>query len=208
MIISEAAKELRALIKKSKVPVTTTLMAMGAVDETDPLSLGMLGMHGTATANYAVQECDCLIAVGARFDDRVTGKVETFAPNAKIIHIDIDPASISKTIEVDVPVVGDAKDILAKLLPAMKPVKRDGWLQQIAEWKRKYPLCYEKGGRIKPQNVIETLGRLTEHDAIITTGVGQHQMWTAQHYKFRRPRRHVSSSGLGTMGFGLPSALG
>jgi len=208
VINSGATKELRALVKKGRIPVTTTLMAMGAVDESDPLALQMLGMHGSATANYAVQECDCLIAVGARFDDRVTGKIETFAPNAKIIHIDIDPASISKNVVVDVPVVGDAKDILQKLLPLIKRVPRPAWLKQIAEWKKKYPFRYAKSGRIKPQQVVETLGELTDHDAIITTGVGQHQMWTAQFYGWRRPRQFITSGGLGTMGYGLPAAIG
>ncbi|OPX23912.1 MAG: acetolactate synthase, large subunit, biosynthetic type, partial [Planctomycetales bacterium 4484_123] len=208
VIISGATKELRALLKKGRIPVTTTLMAMGAVDESDPLALQMLGMHGSATANYAVQECDCLIAVGARFDDRVTGKIETFAPNAKIVHIDIDPASISKNVVVDVPVVGDAKDILQKLLPLIKRVPRAAWLKRIAEWKKKYPFRYARGGRIKPQQVVETLGELTDHDAIITTGVGQHQMWTAQFYGWRRPRQFITSGGLGTMGYGLPAAIG
>ncbi|MHC4715847.1 MAG: biosynthetic-type acetolactate synthase large subunit [Planctomycetota bacterium] len=208
VIIAEATDELRALIKKGRFPVTTTLMAMGAVDESDPLALQMLGMHGSATANYAVQECDCLIAIGARFDDRVTGKIETFAPQAKIIHIDIDPASISKTVVVDVPVVGDAKDILTKMLPLIKPVRRPGWLKQIAHWKEQFPFSYSRGERIKPQHVVESLGRLTGHDAIIATGVGQHQMWTAQYYGWRRPRQLITSGGLGTMGFGLPAAIG
>jgi len=208
VIISGATEELRALVDKGKFPVTTTLMAMGAVDESDPLALQMLGMHGSATANYAVQECDCLVAIGARFDDRVTGKIETFAPQAKIIHIDIDPASISKTVVVDVPVVGDAKDILTRLLPLIKPIRRPGWLKQIAGWKRQFPLTYAKGERIKPQYVVEALGRMTGHDAIIATGVGQHQMWAAQYYGWRRPRQFITSGGLGTMGFGLPAAIG
>ncbi|KPK86818.1 MAG: acetolactate synthase catalytic subunit [Phycisphaerae bacterium SM23_33] len=208
VIISGASQELRALVQKGKIPVTTTLLALGAVDESDALSLRMLGMHGSATANYAVQECDCLIAVGARFDDRITGRIETFAPHAKIIHVDIDPASISKSVAADVPVVGDARDILQKMLPLIKPVRRTAWLNRIAEWKKQYPFSYVRGGRIKPQAVIETLGRLTRHEAIIATGVGQHQMWTAQFYGFRRPRRLITSGGLGTMGFGLPAAIG
>ncbi|HUU22898.1 MAG TPA: biosynthetic-type acetolactate synthase large subunit [Phycisphaerae bacterium] len=208
VIIAEASEDLRALVDKGKFPVTTTLMAMGAIDETDPLALQMLGMHGSAAANYAVQECDCLVAVGARFDDRVTGRIETFAPQAKIIHIDIDPASISKTVVVDVPVVGDAKDILRRLLPLIKPVRRPGWLKQIAGWKRQFPFSYALGERIKPQAVVEAIGRLTAHDAIVTTGVGQHQMWTAQYYGWRRPRQLITSGGLGTMGFGLPAAIG
>ncbi|HET6426966.1 MAG TPA: biosynthetic-type acetolactate synthase large subunit [Phycisphaerae bacterium] len=208
VIIAEASEDLRALVDKGKFPVTTTLMAMGAIDETDPLALQMLGMHGSAAANYAVQECDCLVAVGARFDDRVTGRIETFAPQAKIIHIDIDPASISKTVVVDVPVVGDARDILRRLLPLINPVRRPGWLKQIAGWKRQFPFSYALGERIKPQAVVEAIGRLTAHDAIVTTGVGQHQMWTAQYYGWRRPRQLITSGGLGTMGFGLPAAIG
>ena len=208
VIIAEASEDLRALVDKGKFPVTTTLMAMGAIDETDPLALQMLGMHGSAAANYAVQECDCLVAVGARFDDRVTGRIETFAPQAKIIHIDIDPASISKTVVVDVPVVGDAKDILRRLLPLINPVRRPGWLKQIAGWKKQFPFSYSLGERIKPQAVVESIGRLTAHDAIVTTGVGQHQMWTAQYYGWRRPRQLITSGGLGTMGFGLPAAIG
>jgi len=208
VIIAGAAEDLRALASKGKLPVTTTLTAMGAFDETDPLALQMLGMHGSAAANYAVQESDCLVAVGARFDDRVTGKIETFAPKAKIIHIDIDPASISKNVEVDIPVVGDAKDILAKMLRYIEPRDRAPWLAQVAEWKQKFPLTYATGGRIKPQQVIDAVGRLTDHDAIVATGVGQHQMWAAQFYGWRRPRQFITSGGLGTMGFGLPAAIG
>ncbi len=208
VIIAGASETLRTLAKKGNIPVTTTLMAMGAMDETDPLALQMLGMHGTAAANYAVQESDCLIAVGARFDDRVTGNVETFAPKAKIIHVDIDPASIGKNVEVDIPVVGDARDILEKMLPLVRPNDRAEWLAQVAEWKKQYPLRYKPGGKIKPQAVIEAIGRLTDHDAIIATGVGQHQMWTAQFYGWRRPRQLITSGGLGTMGYGLPAAIG
>ena len=208
VILAGASDALRAVADKGKLPVTTTLMAMGAVDETSDLALKMLGMHGSAAANYAVQESDCLIAVGARFDDRVTGKVDTFAPNAMIIHIDIDPASISKNVDVDIPVVGDAKDILDKLLPLIESPDRGEWLAQVAEWKQKYPLAYTPGAKIKPQQVIEALGRLTDHDAIVATGVGQHQMWTSQFYGWRHPRRLITSGGLGTMGFGLPAAIG
>jgi acetolactate synthase-1/2/3 large subunit len=208
VIIAGASEVLRAVARKGRIPVTTTLMAMGAVDERDELALQMLGMHGSAAANYAVQESDCLIAVGARFDDRVTGRVDTFAAKAKVIHIDIDPASISKNVRVDVPVVGDAKDILEKLLPMIEPTDRTAWLEQVKGWKAKYPFRYAPGKKIKPQQVIEALGRITDHDAIIATGVGQHQMWTAQFYGWRRPRQFVSSGGLGTMGFGLPAAIG
>jgi len=208
VIIAEASELLTKIARKGGIPVTTTLTAMGAFDETDPLAMQMLGMHGSATANYAVQECDCLIAVGARFDDRVTGTVETFAPDARIVHIDIDPTSISKNVQVDIPVVGDAKDILQKMLPLIQRTTRGPWLERIAAWKKKYPLKYSGGARIKPQHVIDELGRLTKHDAIIATGVGQHQMWTAQFYGWRKPRRLVTSGGLGTMGFGLPAAIG
>ncbi len=208
VIIAGAAEELRAVSAKGKIPVTTTLLGLGAFDESEPLSLRMLGMHGLAGANYAVQECDCLIAVGARFDDRVTGNVATFAPKAKIIHIDIDPSSIAKNVGVDIPVVGDAKDILPRLLEHIECPDRSAWLEQIDAWKQRYPFSYDGTGKIKPQEVVETIGRLTDHDAIISTGVGQHQMWTAQFYHFRRPRQIITSGGLGTMGFGLPAAIG
>ena len=208
VIISGASAELRAIIEKGRIPVTTTLLGLGAVDESCPLALQMLGMHGSAPANYAVQNCDLLVAVGARFDDRVTGDLKTFAPKARIIHIDVDPASISKNVNVDIPVVGDAKDILARMIEFIQPRDRATWLAQIAEWKAKYPLRYDRDGRIKPQEVIETVGRLTDHDAIVATGVGQHQMWAAQFYGWRRPRQIITSGGLGTMGFGCPAAIG
>ncbi len=210
VVLAEASKAMRALAHKGKVPVTTTLLASGTFDETDKLSLKMLGMHGSATANYAVQECDCLIAVGARFDDRVTGKLDTFAPHAKIIHIDIDPSSISKNVQVDIPVVGDCRDILEKMIDFIKTPNRSPWLKKIAKWKKEYPFTYEAtdGGKIKPQEVVEKLGELTDHDAIIATGVGQHQMWAAQFYGWRKPRQIITSGGLGTMGFGVPAAIG
>jgi len=209
VVTAGAAQELRDLAAKGRLPVTTTLLALGTVDEADDLSLKMLGMHGTAYANYAVQECDCLVAIGARFDDRVTGRIDTFAAKAEtIIHIDIDPASISKNVVVDIPVVGDAKFILGRMLEHIQPTDRSAWLGQIAEWKQKYPLHYEHDGLIKPQEVVEALGRITGHDAIIATGVGQHQMWAAQFYGWRRPRQIITSGGLGTMGFGCPAAIG
>jgi len=208
VIIAGASDALRALAAKGQIPATTTLLGLGAVDESDPLALQMLGMHGSATANFAVQDCDCLISIGARFDDRVTGDLTTFAPKAKIIHIDIDPASISKNVVVDIPVVGDAKDILDRMLELIEPRVRKPWLDQIAEWKAKYPLKYERDGKVKPQEVIEMLGKLTDHKAIVATGVGQHQMWAAQFYGWRRPRQIITSGGLGTMGFGCPSAIG
>jgi acetolactate synthase-1/2/3 large subunit len=203
-----ASDEVRALVEKGKIPVTTTLLGLGTVDETSPYALQMLGMHGSAAANYAVQECDCLIAVGARFDDRVTGNLKTFAPHAKIIHIDVDPSSISKNVVVDIPVVGDAKDILARMLPRIQAVDRSEWLAQVKGWKERYPFRYETDGRIKPQEVVDRIGQMTRHEAIIATGVGQHQMWTAQFYGWRRPRQIITSGGLGTMGFGCPAAIG
>ncbi len=209
VIISDASDLVRQLAIKANIPVTTTLMGLGAFDETHPLALKMLGMHGTAYANYAVQESDLLIAVGARFDDRVTGKLDTFAPHAKIIHIDIDPASISKNVKVDIPVVGDARQILSELIPLVEPNPRTDWLEQIELWKKKYPLKYDKqSSTIKPQYVIETLGKLADGKAIVTTGVGQHQMWAAQFFNYTKPRQLITSGGLGTMGFGLPAAIG
>ena len=209
VITSNASEELRQLAQKANVPVTTTLLGLGAYDQSRPESLNMLGMHGTAYANYAVQACDLLVAVGARFEDRVTGKVKTFAPKAKIIHIDIDPASISKNVRVDIPVVGDAKNTLNELAKEVEHRDRTEWVEQIAEWKKKHPLAYDVNAKtIKPQYVIEELCRQTNGDATIVTGVGQHQMWTAQFYRFKRPRQFISSGGLGTMGFGLPAAIG
>jgi acetolactate synthase-1/2/3 large subunit len=168
----------------------------------------MLGMHGTVYANYAVNECDLLIAVGARFDDRITGKVSAFAPNARIIHLDIDPTAISKSIRVDLPVVGDARAILRKLLPKVRTAKHPAWLERIAEWKEKFPLRYGKAG-LKPQYVVEQIWELTkDRDTVITTEVGQNQMWAALFYKYSRPRSFLSSGGLGTMGYGFPAAIG
>jgi len=209
VISANAAEELRQLAEKAHLPVTTTLLGLGSYDQNRPESLDMLGMHGAAYANYAVQECDLLIAVGARFDDRVTGKLKSFAPNAKIIHIDIDPASISKNVHVDIPVVGDAKFILPELVKEVEHRDRKQWFKKIAEWKKKFPFSYDRNAStIKPQYVVEELCRQTKGGAIITTGVGQNQMWAAQFYRFSRPRQLISSGGLGTMGFGLPAAIG
>jgi acetolactate synthase I/II/III large subunit len=209
IIIADAAKELQAVAEKAHVPVTMTLLGLGSIDQRNPESLDMLGMHGSAYANYAVQESDLLIAVGARFDDRVTGKLATFAPNAKIIHVDIDPASISKNVHVDIPVVGDAKHILSELVKEVEPRDRTEWFARIAEWKKKFPFSYDgNADKIKPQYVIEEVCRQTNSDAIVATGVGQHQMWAAQFYKFTKPRQFITSGGLGTMGFGLPAAIG
>jgi acetolactate synthase-1/2/3 large subunit len=209
VISANASRELRALAEKAHLPVTMTLLGLGSYDQRKPESLDMLGMHGAAYANYAVQECDLLIAVGARFDDRVTGKVETFAPHAKIIHIDIDPSSISKNVNVDIPVVGDAKVILGELVKEVEYRERKRWFNKIAEWKEKFPFRYDQNSStIKPQFVVDELCRQTKNDAIVTTGVGQNQMWAAQFYKFIRPRQFISSGGLGTMGYGLPAAIG
>ncbi|UCF15840.1 MAG: biosynthetic-type acetolactate synthase large subunit [Phycisphaerales bacterium] len=209
VIISNATAELRTLAEKAHLPVAMTLLGLGSYDQRKPESLDMLGMHGSAYANYAVQECDLLIAVGARFDDRVTGKLETFAPNAKIIHIDIDPSSISKNVQVDIPVVGDAKVILSELTKEVEYRERKAWFKRIAQWKRKFPFRYDRhSSTIKPQYVVDEICRQTKNEAIVTTGVGQNQMWTAQFYKFIAPRQLVSSGGLGTMGYGLPAAVG
>ncbi|WP_457643826.1 biosynthetic-type acetolactate synthase large subunit [Persephonella sp.] len=215
VIIGNASEELRELAELTRIPVTTTNMGKGAFDETHPLALHMLGMHGTYYANMAVYNADLLIAVGARFDDRVTGKIDEFAPEAKIIHIDIDPASISKNIHVDVPIVGDVKNVLQKLLKELKkkPVEwvkaRESWLKQIEKWKEKHPLSYQKSDKIiKPQYVIEEIYNITDGEAIISAGVGQHQMWAAMFYKYRYPRQFLNSGGLGTMGYGFPAAVG
>ncbi|MDD5134395.1 MAG: biosynthetic-type acetolactate synthase large subunit [Phycisphaerae bacterium] len=209
VITGNASDELRAFAKKANLPVTMTLLGLGAYDQTQPQSLDMLGMHGSAYANYAVQECDLLIAIGARFDDRVTGKLKTFAPNAKIIHIDIDPSSISKNVHVDIPVVGDAGVILTELTKEVEFNQRKSWFDKIAEWKSKFPFKFDRNSaNIKPQYVIEQLWEATKDRAIIVTGVGQHQMWAAQFYKHTKPRHFITSGGLGTMGFGLPAAIG
>ena len=208
VIISGGSQELIKLARKMKIPVTTTLLGLGSFPETDPLSLGMLGMHGTKYANLAIQNADLLIAIGARFDDRVTGKIAEFAPHAKIIHIDIDPTSIRKNVNVDVPVVGDVKKVLSELNKCAKAGKTESWLEKIAEWKKKYPLKYKRKGTLKPQFIVEKIWELTKGDAIIATEVGQNQMWAAQFYKYINPRTYISSGGLGTMGYGLPAAMG
>ncbi len=217
-ISGDAAGELTALATKLHIPVTTTLMGLGAFPEDNPLSLKLLGMHGTYFANMAVTNCDLLVAVGARFDDRVTGKIATFAPHAKIIHMDVDPTSIRKNVRVDLPIVGQVKDVLGRMLKALKEsgdkvaafnAGIEPWLAEIEGWKQKHPMTYKQTSTvIKPQFVIQKLRELSESDAIVATDVGQHQMWTAQFFGFREPRTLLSSGGLGTMGFGLPAAMG
>jgi len=209
IIHSGAHNELIALAEKTNMPVTTTLMGLGGFPGTHPLFIGMPGMHGSKTANFALQECDLIVSIGARFDDRVTGYVAKFAPKASIIHIDIDPAAISKIIKVDIPVVGDAKNILTSLIEKVKPRSADAWNDQIKEWRGERLFSFTDSTTvIKPQSVITTLYRITKGDAIIATEVGQHQMWTAQYYLYDRPRQLLTSGGLGTMGFGMPAAMG
>ncbi|MDP8298631.1 MAG: biosynthetic-type acetolactate synthase large subunit [Candidatus Tantalella remota] len=209
VILSEASKELTKFARKTDIPVTTTMMGLGAFPEDDRLSLGMLGMHGTAYANHSVQAADLIIAVGARFDDRVTGRIDDFAPNASIVHIDIDPSSVSKNVEVDIPVIGDAKEILKELNKIAKKGKFDEWHKTIAVWKKELPLKYKDDARLRPQYVVEQIYELTKKEgAIIVTEVGQNQMWAAQHFTYTKPRTWVSSGGLGTMGYGFPAAIG
>jgi len=207
IISSGASEELMKLAESINIPVTTTLMGMTGFPTEHPLSLGMLGMHGTAYANMAVTECDLLIALGARFDDRVTGKVREFAPKAKIIHVDIDNAELGKNVNIHLGIQGDVKWFLEELNKILRPMKQPSWLEFIKELKEKYPLNYCHHG-LKPQHVVEEISRLTKGEAIIATEVGQHQMWAAQYYKFKKVRSFISSGGLGTMGFGLPAALG
>lgn len=209
VVSSGASDALRKVAEMQEIPVATTLMGLSAFPTAHPLSLGMLGMHGTGYANLAVTECDLLIAVGARFDDRVTGKIETFAPKARVAHVDIDPAEIGKNVRFDIPIVGDAKRVLEALIPQLETKTRPEWLAQIATFKNEWPLGYAKGrDGIAPQYVIEQISELTKGEAIITTEVGQNQMWTAQYYRFKQPRSFITSGGLGTMGFGFPAAIG
>ena len=216
VILGNASESLTELAKILNFPVTNTLMGLGAYPATDPQFVGMLGMHGTYEANMAMHHCDVLIAIGARFDDRVTGHIEKFCPHATIVHVDIDPASISKNVKVDVPIVGCVDNVLKVMLNEIKnndvhsdAVALQEWWQQIDAWRAKDCLKYDHASEtIKPQFVVETLYKLTGGDAFITSDVGQHQMWAAQFYKFDKPRRWINSGGLGTMGFGLPAAMG
>jgi acetolactate synthase-1/2/3 large subunit len=219
VIASNAYEEVTELARKLNIPVTMTLMGLGGFPGTDSLSMGMLGMHGTYYANMAVAKCDLLIGVGARFDDRVTGRIDAFAPHAKIIHIDIDPTSISKNVEVDIPIVADCKHALSAMntwfdrsdkfnADEVKGI-REPWLEKVKEWKARHPLGYvRETDKIKPQFVVQKLHELTKGDAIITTEVGQNQMWAAQFYHFNHPRAFMTSGGLGVMGYGFPAAIG
>jgi acetolactate synthase I/II/III large subunit len=215
VVNADAAAELRDLCLSDRFPVTSTVMGLGAFPAPHDQWLGMLGMHGTRTANYAMDEADLIVAIGARFDDRITGKLSEFAPRAKFIHIDIDPAEISKNVPAHIPIVGDAKRILPRLTAEYRALETDssrldGWWERIRSWQERHPLRYEdsEDSEIKPQYMIQALYEATEGQAIVTSDVGQHQMWTAQWYHFPEPRRWINSGGLGTMGFGLPSALG
>ena len=207
-ISANASPELRQLAEKLQCPVTTTLHGMGSFPENNPLAMGMLGMHGTWYANMAVNYCDLLIAVGSRFDDRVTGKVEGFAPEAKKIQIDIDPSAISKNVQVDVPIVGDVKRVLKRLLEGVHPLETRDWLATIEEWKKEHPLRYKVTEAIRPQYVIQKISEVTGGEAVIVTDVGQHQMWIAQFFQWMEPRTMITSGGLGTMGFSLPASMG
>ena len=218
VVLGNASDELTSLARKLTIPVTTTLMGLGSFPESDVHSLGMLGMHGSYCANMAMTHSDLIVAVGARFDDRVTGKIATFAPHAKIIHIDVDPTSIKKNVRVDLPIVGDVKDVLSKMIKQVDKQKEKvagfvaalgPWHEDVAGWKIKHPIGYKQSTTIiKPQFVIQKLRELSDDDAIIATDVGQHQMWTAQFFQFNKPRTLLSSGGLGTMGYGLPAAMG
>ena len=210
-----AAAELTELCLSDRFPVTCTVMGLGAFPGTHEQWLGMLGMHGTRTANYAMDEADLIVAIGARFDDRITGKLDEFAPRAKFIHIDIDPAEISKNVPAHIPIVGDTANIVPRLTAEYRalstdPSRLDGWWQRIRAWQERHPLAYEDStdSEIKPQYMIQALYEATGGEAIVTSDVGQHQMWTAQYYNFPAPRRWINSGGLGTMGFGLPAAMG
>jgi acetolactate synthase-1/2/3 large subunit len=216
VIHSNGYKELVELAERLDLPVTPTLMGLGCFPSGHPLCLGMLGMHGTYWANMAISEADLIIAIGVRFDDRVTGALEKFAPNAEIIHVDIDPSSINKNRRVEIPIVGDARSVIKQMLAALpeevcrtSSERLAGWWEQIGEWKQYAPLTYENSEEvIMPQYLVEELARITKGDAIITTDVGQHQMWLAQYYPFSGPRQNVTSGGLGAMGFGFPAAVG
>ena len=205
---SGASELLTEMARHTRIPVTTTLHGLGAFPEDDPLALRMLGMHGTWWANQAVQNCDLIIAVGARFDDRVTGKLDSWAPHAKVIHIEIDQSCVSKNVWADCAIVGDVKTVLEQLRPLVEPKDTSAWLAEIDAWRQECPLAYEQDDKLRAQYVIERLRDRTSGHAVVLTDVGQHQMWTAQYFRFLHPRTHITSGGLGTMGFGLPAAMG
>jgi len=208
VIHSNASHELRTLAEKLNCPVATTLHGLGAFPEDNKLALGMLGMHGTWYSNYAVHYCDVLIAVGTRFDDRVTGDTTAFAAEAKKIHIDIDPSAISKNVPVDVPIVGDVKNVLRQLIQYVRPLDTLDWLTTIEQWKAEHPLRYKHDDHLRAQYVIDRLGEITQGNAIVVSDVGQNQMWAAQFFRWKHPRTYITSGGLGTMGFSLPAAIG
>lgn len=215
VVLADAATELTELVRTLGYPCTNTLMGLGAFPASDSHFIGMLGMHGTYESNMAMHQCDVMLAIGARFDDRVTGELSKFSPNAQIIHVDIDPSSISKNVGVDVPIVGDAKVVIKQILKELTTDRKPDaaalalWWEQIAKWQSRDSFGYDRDSElIKPQYVIEKLCELTNADAYVTSDVGQHQMWAAQHYRFDKPRRWINSGGLGTMGFGLPAAMG
>ncbi len=203
-----ASEVLTRLARHARIPVTTTLHGLGAFPEDDPLSLRMLGMHGTWWANQAVQHCDLIIAAGARFDDRVTGKLDSWAPHAKVIHIEIDQSCISKNVFADCAILGNVREVLEQILPLIKPKDTTEWLREIDHWRQECPLDYQRDDKLRAQGVIEALREKTSGNAVILTDVGQHQMWTAQWFRFLHPRTHITSGGLGTMGFGMPAAMG
>ncbi len=210
VIASGATKDVARLARRARIPVVTTLMGLGAFPETDELALGLAGMHGSAAANYAINGCDLLIALGARFSDRVTGKLAQYAQKAKIVHVDCDAAAIGKNVHVDLGIVADTKDVLTTVLSRVKAAEHAGWLEQLAEWKRRRPMAYKPlhENVIMPQSVIETIDRVTNGEAILVTDVGQHQMWCAQYFRHSHARHFISSGGMGTMGFGIPAAIG
>ncbi|GIP57146.1 biosynthetic-type acetolactate synthase large subunit [Paenibacillus sp. FSL W8-0186] len=210
VVYSGGHEELLEFVTRTEIPITTTLLGLGAFPSGNPLWMGMPGMHGTYTANQAIQNSDLLINIGARFDDRVTGRLDGFAPHAKVVHIDIDPAEIGKNVKTEIPVVGDVKTVLELLNPLVgRSDKADAWRSQISQWMADKPYKYKDSDtELKPQWVIELLNDTTKGEAIVTTDVGQHQMWAAQYYKFNQPRSWITSGGLGTMGFGFPSAIG
>jgi len=208
VIASGAYEELLTLAEAGNIPVTTTLMGLGAFPESHKLALRMLGMHGTPAANYAVMSCDLLIGIGVRFDDRITGKISEFAERAEIVHIDVDPSSIGKNVRVKLPVVGDARRVLVELVPLIKRAGRAAWVEQIESWRTKHQLTYRDNGKLKPQYVVQQIREVTGGDAVICTEVGQNQMWAAQWFTFDRPRQFITSGGLGTMGYGFPAAIG